>query len=345
MRKPRFFHWSVSSLGSFAAWSLFGAALFYLAIRKVNPTEIVQSIASARLVYVILGMLSVGLNVLIKATRWRILIGRAGKGLSFSQILFALVLGQILNWFAPGRLGDLSRIYLIGKAGPGKAHAFATVALEKIIDLVSYSGLFILTALYLFPLPNWINRPGIPLAGIMLGIAAGLSLLSLRNDRWRQAIQRFLIIAPGSLKEFVRGGLHRLFESFHQMRRENNWAMVIFLTIVAWATAGLTNHLAGLALNLDLPAAGSLVLLVALYAGISLPGVPGKIGVFQYICILVLGLFSLDQQTGLSYGILLQALVMLPVTLAGLGYVIWRGASLATIEQFKGFLATKENLG
>jgi len=57
---------------------------------------------------------------------------------------------------------------------------------------------------------------------------------------------------------------------------------------------------------------------VGLQAGISLPAIPGTIGLFEYICILALSFFNIDPSTALSYGLLLHAVVLLPPLLAGM---------------------------
>jgi uncharacterized membrane protein YbhN (UPF0104 family) len=57
---------------------------------------------------------------------------------------------------------------------------------------------------------------------------------------------------------------------------------------------------------------------MVLMAGISLPSAPGRIGIFEYSCILALSIFGIRQAQALSYGILLHAVVLLPTTLLGL---------------------------
>jgi hypothetical protein len=56
---------------------------------------------------------------------------------------------------------------------------------------------------------------------------------------------------------------------------------------------------------------------LVLQAGISMPSVPGRIGLFEYLCVLTLSLFGVSQEEALSYGIVLHALVFLPTILLG----------------------------
>jgi uncharacterized membrane protein YbhN (UPF0104 family) len=99
-------------------------------------------------------------------------------------------------------------------------------------------------------------------------------------------------------------------------------SMALFWTAVTWSISILTNYCLLLAMDLTLSWTAPLFILVGLQAGISIPSVPMKIGIFEYVCVLVLGFYGIDQATGVSYGILLHLLVMVPILGAGLIYMI-----------------------
>jgi uncharacterized membrane protein YbhN (UPF0104 family) len=61
----------------------------------------------------------------------------------------------------------------------------------------------------------------------------------------------------------------------------------------------------------------TLLVLIGLMAGIAVPSVPGRIGIFEYICVLALAVFGIKQTQALTYGILLHAVVFLPVLVLG----------------------------
>jgi len=83
----------------------------------------------------------------------------------------------------------------------------------------------------------------------------------------------------------------------------------------------------------------ALLVLIVLQAGISIPSVPGRIGIFQYLCILTLALFGVGQADGLAYGVLLQAVILIPITLislvffAMLGYVVRPPRGVSSISK------------
>jgi uncharacterized membrane protein YbhN (UPF0104 family) len=99
-------------------------------------------------------------------------------------------------------------------------------------------------------------------------------------------------------------------------------SMALFWTAVTWSVSILTNYCLLLAMDLTLSWTAPLFILVGLQAGISIPSVPMKIGIFEYVCVLVLGFYGIDQATGVSYGILLHLLVMVPILGTGLYYMI-----------------------
>ena len=71
----------------------------------------------------------------------------------------------------------------------------------------------------------------------------------------------------------------------------------------------LTNYLL---LAFDLPATPliALCLLVVLQAGVIVPSIPGKIGVFHYLCMIAPSVFTVPATVGLAYGLALHALVV-----------------------------------
>jgi hypothetical protein len=58
------------------------------------------------------------------------------------------------------------------------------------------------------------------------------------------------------------------------------------------------------------------------------PPLPGNLGVFPYLCQLVLSLFGIHRETGLIFGLVLQAASYLPVIVLGLACLLRENAAL-----------------
>jgi uncharacterized membrane protein YbhN (UPF0104 family) len=294
------------------------SALFlYLAARDIDFSQVLAVILETSPTWIGLALLSVGINTAGKVLRWRVLLSENRNRLSFSQLLAALLIGQMLNTLVPARLGDFSRAYTIGGLGPGRPYTLGTVIIEKIVDLLAY-GLLILTLLLWIPLPDWISNTALTLSGSALAFAGLVLLLTHYRARLLAFLaplaDRFFGTAGRRGWEMVQNGI----ASTQVLEKRPVARNVILWTLLIWGTAILNNQLVLAAMNIQLPITAAILLLVALTAGISLPAGPGRIGVFEYLCVLALGVFRVDQATAFGYGVLLHAIVLLPTTAMGM---------------------------
>jgi uncharacterized protein (TIRG00374 family) len=302
-----------------AAWIAALGVMLYLALRNVNLADVWQALRQADLRFVGLALLSVAVNIWAKTARWQVLIGPQ-HGIGFGKLLMALISGQTLNVFLPGRVGELSRAYVIGGLGPGRIFVLGTVAIEKVLDMVSYALLFLLLVL-LLPLPGWINDSGFTFTAVAALVMLGVVILAANPGGFARFLERLTLWLPERIRLQLISRLHAGLESLKVMRQRSDLLKLALLSVLAWASAIWTNQLTFLALDLELPWTAAGVLLVVLQAGITVPSIPGRFGIFQYLCILSLGLFGVSQTAGLSYGILLQAIVFLPPTILSLAFL------------------------
>jgi uncharacterized protein (TIRG00374 family) len=293
-----------------------GLAL-YLALRDVDIQQVWQTLISARLSFILLALSSVAVNTAAKSFRWKVLVGPPGEKISFWQYLIILLVGQMLNTLFPARMGDLSRAYVLGGKGPGRTYVFGTVMLEKVLDSISYALLFFVLLVFI-PLPAWIGGSIFMFVGVTLVISAGIALLIFRRGWFIRFCDLLLGKLPQKMRMWLEPRIQSGLASLDVIKRGDDALKLIAWTIVIWLTAILTNQITLLALGIRLPLTASLLILIGLQAGISLPSVPGRIGIFEYICVLALSLFLIDQTIALGFGFLLHGIVLVPSTLIGL---------------------------
>jgi uncharacterized protein (TIRG00374 family) len=265
----------------------------------------------------LLALGSVTTNTLAKALRWKILVGRKGGEIPLIQYLMVLLAGQMLNALFPARLGDLARAYSLGGMGAGRTYALGTVVLEKMMDALAYVLLFGMLVI-LMPLPEWVGGSILVFVVVMLTIAGGILLLVFRPAPFIRILHFFMGYLPAGIRNWLSPRIESGLSSLKIIRRREEVLRLVSWTVIVWGTAILNNHLVMLALDIHLPLTASLLVLVGLQAGISLPAIPGTIGLFEYICILALSLFNVGPSTALSFGLLLHAIVFIPPTLGGL---------------------------
>lgn len=309
--------WAASPLIQLILWLVLGGILLYLALRNVEIRKVWSTLTQANGWYISLALLSVAINTWGKAVRWQVLLSPSNKPVSLRSLLATILIGQTINWYLPGRVGDLTRIYLVGKNGQSRTFTLGTIGLEKIIDWVSYLLIFLWT-LILLPLPAIVSDSVYTLAIATLVMVAIVFLLARYPIIFAALLRRVLSVFPDRIHRFITPRIDAGLESLKVFRSRTEIVKLVMWSALIWGTSIWTNHLVGQALGMQLPVLASMIVLVVLLAGVVVPSIPGRIGIFQYLCILALSPFSIDQAMSVSYGILLQGIIMLPTTLVSL---------------------------
>ncbi len=199
-----------------------------------------------------------------------------------------------------------------------------TIVVEKWLDILA-----LLVIMFLVPisvsLPAWFQDSRKSLVAFViafLGVTLLLSygkgwLLALLESTfhflpnlWRARLQQAVALALGSL-DVLRSPWVGL-----QLQA---WSLLI------WSMGILVNYIVFLILGLSLPFVAALFLLVVLQVGTAVPSVPGKLGIFQYLCILALAPFGVGKSSALSYSVLLYLVAVGPVLLLGAFFIWWEG--------------------
>lgn len=296
----------------------------YLALRNVDFRGVWETLAGANFLFVGLTLVNVAINTIAKGVRWQTLLGVGGRAIPLRTILSLHLVGQMLNKVVPARAGDFTRAYVVGGMGPGRVFALGTVVLEKLLDMISYLLLFFLLVI-LIPLPTWVSDSLFVLSAITFVALVFTIVLLYRRDWFLKIVEAITTWLPSHIQEAIQSRAQSGLSSLDILQRREDRFRLIGWSAFIWFTAVLNNVLTFLALGISLerPLVAGLLILVALQVGISLPAVPGNIGIFQYICVLVLGLFGVGETVAFSYGVLLHAIVMLPTTLIGV-VLFWK---------------------
>ena len=293
----------------------------WLAFRNVPFSQVVAAFSQADYRFVALALVLVVVSPLARAARWRLLYHPHQKGLSCLRLAKVLLISQMLNIVVPARLGEVARIYFMGKT-QSRARTLGTIAVEKWLDILMLLVLVLLVPVFV-SLPPWFRDSRASLAVFataFLGLALTLSygkdrLLTLVESAsrllpagWRARFHRATGLALGSL-DVLRSPWVGL--------RLQGWSLLI------WALSILVNYIVFLALGLPLSFAAALFLVVVLQVGGAVPSVPGKLGVFHYLCTLALGVFGLEKGAALGYAVLLYFVVFVPPSLLGALFLWW----------------------
>jgi len=316
------------------SWSFWLGVLISLgcliwAIGALDWVAVADALTSANPFWIGVGVLTVLITIATRLARWSALL--FPRRLRSSNLLAAMLVGQLLNYFAPARAGDVARAYLLGYTeGESKAWALGTVALEKLWDIWA---LLTLVGLLSFSttLPEWLVAPmrGLTLLSV---VALLLSWLALRHRSaviaWMSPLDRYL---PSQVGARVQGIAGRLLDGLEGLRRPHVWFWAALWSAATWGIGSLTNHTVLLALGLSLPFSASMMLMVVLQLGVAVPSLPGRVGLYEGLCIVVLALYGVDRDTAFAVGLVLHAVSFVPPIILGL-YYAWRLKGMRRLE-------------
>jgi hypothetical protein len=208
--------------------------------------------------------------------------------------------------------------------------------MEKFIDTIWYAFLlFVLTLL--ITIPDWLASSWIFLGSVLVGF--GLLLFISRNDKFWIKFSVIKIIGVPKEKfptERILGWVHSFRDGLAGVQRlEGNkpFTRLFLWSAIAWGMSLFINGLVSTSLGIRYESLvdtiiAQLLVLVALQVGIAVPSLPGRIGLFEYICILALGVFGISISEAFSYGLLLHVVVMVPTLLSG-----WAGLLILGLDR------------
>jgi hypothetical protein len=126
-------------------------------IHALDWGAVASALAGANLFWIGVSLFSVLVTIGTRLVRWAVLF--FPRRIQTGSLLSAMLVGQLLNYFAPARAGDLVRAYLLGYSeGESKARALGTIALEKMWDLGALLALVWMLSLST-RLPGWFLGP------------------------------------------------------------------------------------------------------------------------------------------------------------------------------------------
>lgn len=303
-----------------------GGLAFWWTVRQVNLKELAGILRGTLPEFLLLGILSVSVNLLAKILRWRVLLGQDGNLIRINELISIMFSGQILNAIFPGRVGDIARIFLMGRYR-AKVFVIGTLALEKWLDTLAFILLFLFAWLW-GSLPNWMEGASTGLFVLTVVGSVGLASAVYFVEPLKRVTMKGILRMPDKLQIWLLRHLEPGFASLSMLRAVSAWMWVVLWTCVIWTTAILSNYFGLLALGLHLPLSASVVLLIGLQVGIVVAASPGALGVFEYICVLTLTFFGVAQTQALGAALLLHGLVYFPILIGGIWPLLQWGIPL-----------------
>lgn len=252
--------------------------------------------------------LAIALNLLslvLKGIRWWVFLRPMGVG-SLALALRATFAGASLNNLLVAQGGEGIRVLLVSRAsGVSSARVLAALAMERLLDVVSYL-LLLVGAAWLLDVPRAIVRWRMP-ATVAFTIVLLVLLVLTVQDRAEGPdptgrIHAYLVRFAASVFELA--SLPRL-------------TAAMGLSIGAWALQVATYHVAAMAAHLPIPITGSVAALLTVGISFLVRATPGNVGVFQVVYALTARSFGIAETPAIAAALLIQTVQVLPTLVLG----------------------------
>jgi uncharacterized protein (TIRG00374 family) len=277
----------------------------------------------------------------LRAFRWQYLLASIGPA-RFSTAYRTTVIGFAASFLLPARPGEVLRPYLLARQEhlPPTA-AFATIILERLLDLVTVLLLFGVFVLLVEPaalsgdpaLYTRVKTGGLIAAG---GAVAGLVvffILAGHPERLGQLALKIERVLPARLAHMVA----RLVETFAQglavMRQPARLAVSLLLSFPLWLSIAAGIWITSRAFHMTFGFLGSFLVMTLLVVGVAMP-TPGQVGGFHAMYkVAVVEFLGVAPATAVGAAIVLHAVSFVPVTILGLYFMAREGLSLSDIAR------------
>lgn len=299
--------------------------------RSFNFSEVVAGLLAINPTSVLAILAVYAIGLVLKAERWRVLLGTTCRA-SRARLIEALIIGFALNAVLPAKAGELGRIVLIGERG-STSRGWVALSLvgERVIDLAVVAAMLAATTLAV-TVPPWIVRPTVLSFIIVVVFIGSLVVLTHSQNRFLATFRALLVAvlrrvstSPRLERWGVRDEIDQLGPAVRHLTKVLTVLKATALSLAVWAASwgfiALTLQASGVSVSV----AAAILLAGALSIGLAAPGAPAGIGVYQWIVVIVLGIFGVSTNQALTAGIAAHVLSYVPVTLLGLLLLTRRG--------------------
>ncbi len=312
---------------------LLGAGLLWIAARGVSWATVGRALASANYGLVTLGVVCVVAATALRARCWMHLLGRDGLTVGFVRTWGILLISQAVNIGIPARVGDVTRVVLIGRAGRlSAAGAAATIVVEKFFDLMTLL-LILIPIVVLIDMPVTLTSVRRGFVVVAIALPAVVLAAAWRGETVLRFLNRRALPIPKHWIDSVVVHGEAVLARLAVVRRWRDLALLQVGYLGVWLGLAASNYVVLRSVGVDAPPVAALVVLVVLQVGTSVPSTPGKVGVFQYLAVLALAPFGVAADLALTYGVLLHVVGFGPIIVLG-GLSSWAGLAAPAARSY-----------
>jgi glycosyltransferase 2 family protein len=164
---------------------LVSAALLYLALRKVNLSELASRINIASLGWIGVAIAMTFLQIFVGVLRWREISVECGAPLATRQAMRFNLIGAFFNQTLPSSIGgDAVRLWLVARGGAGWRAATYSIFVDRAIGLIALAIIIVASLPWSYSLIGDPHGRSALLFVDFAALAGGVGFLVLGRLRW-----------------------------------------------------------------------------------------------------------------------------------------------------------------
>ncbi len=292
--------------------TVIGVVLLGLVLVRVDLQQMVQTLRSARYVYLLPALAAQLAFLVLKALRWRYLFPTERR-IGFSPLFSATLIGYFGNQIIGASSGELLKSIILGQQEHwSKSATLGTIFIEKVWDLLVLC-VFLLALLWVVPLPPVVQTVG--QAGL-LALLAGALLVSvlLSRSHWATRLVSLITtwLSPRLARRLV-GIVGRFTEGVRGLRDWRRSLLALLLTLPLWVLLAVSFYWLGQAALIPLPLSSYVFPVVVIALAASIPNPPWNVGMLEILSIGSLGVYGVDSGQALAFVVLMRAMRLVPI--------------------------------
>jgi glycosyltransferase 2 family protein len=283
------------------------------------------------------------MTYIARTIRWQFLLEPIGAA-RFATAFRTTVIGFAAMALLPARLGDVLRPYLLARReGFNATSTFATVVMERVLDLVTVLALLAIYVLLLGGRETLPERLLTPVEASATVAAVGATLLMAAA--WTLAthperIAGLVLRSERILPARVAHALSRLAGTFSQgfavAREARALSFALLWSVPVWLGIAVHAWLITIAFGIAMPLPGAFLLQALLVIGVAMP-TPGGVGGYHAMYRLgVTAFFGASNDAAVGAAIVAHASSFVPVVALGSVFMVQDGLNLAGLHQLAG---------
>ena len=161
------------------------AALLYLALRKVDPSELLSRFTVTSLFWIGMAIAVTFLQIFVGVLRWHEITAECGAPLELGRAMRYNVIGTFFNQTLPSAIGgDAVRLWLVARAGAGWRAATYSIFVDRAVGLIALAILIVASLPWSYRLITDPQGRSALLLVDFAALAGGVGFLIIGSLKW-----------------------------------------------------------------------------------------------------------------------------------------------------------------